>query len=88
MSRVVVRKRGLLGRGGKGVRGARTYGEGVRSFRRFGGGEGFRAESWTFEGTATSFDAEVAAVVWGIKICLMIAGPGDSSISSRTHRLR
>ena len=68
----------MLGRGGRRARGARTYGEDVRSFRRFGGGEGFRAESWSLDGAATSFDAEVAAVVRCIEICLMTARPGDS----------
>ena len=68
----------MLGRGGRGAGGIRTYGEGVRSFRRFGGGKFFRAEPWTLEGVATSFDAEVAAVVRGIEICFMEARPGDS----------
>ena len=56
-NRVVIRKNGMLGRGGRGAGGIRTYGEGVRSFRRFGGGKCFRAEPWTLEGVATSFDA-------------------------------
>ena len=56
----------------------RTYGERFRSFRRYGSERGMRAEAWCLKGSATAFDAELAATVRGFEICLMDSTLGAS----------
>ena len=77
-NRVVVERKGMLKRGERKTRDPATYGARFRSFRRYGSERGFRAESWSLDGGAVALDAEMAALVRGIEICVMSAGPGDS----------
>ena len=69
---------GTLKRGERREGGIGTYGQRFRSFRRCGSERGWRAESWSLEGEASAFDAEVAALVRGLEICVMDATPGAS----------
>lgn len=74
--RQVIVRRGVYERGVRKERNSRTYGEQVRSTRRSGGGRGWRVESWGLEGEATAFDAELAALVQGLEICVLDAASG------------
>lgn len=73
---LVKEKRGVVKTGERGQKGIRTYGQRFRSIRHYGSERGWRAESWSLEGNATDFDAEVAALVRELEICVMDAVPG------------
>lgn len=79
--RIVRERDGILGCGRR-AKGAdrrgreRTYGERFRSFKRFESERGMRAEAWSLNGEATSFDVELSAVVRAIELCLLATTPG------------
>ena len=56
----------------------KTYKESTRSFIRFRGEGGLVAEAWALEGGATTFDAELSALVRGVELCIPQAAPGVS----------
>ena len=74
-NRMVRQKRGVVKRGERGVKGVKTYGQRYRSIRQYGSERGFRAELWSLDGDVTAFDAELAALVRGLKICVLDAVP-------------
>ena len=54
----------------------KTYKGRTRTFIRFGGERGMRAEAWSLRGGVTAFDAELSALVRGVELCCLQASPG------------
>ena len=70
------RSRFWIGKKRKRKRNERTYKEKERSFVRFRCEGGLVAETWTLEGGATAFDAELSAVARAIEVSIHGATPG------------